>query len=92
MRAAQDQAQARCRWRANGPRSPAGEPIDDRHLRSRPTSRSPASVTPRPIVEVARELGFRDDEVELYGNTKAKVTIEGIERLERERRAASTSW
>ena len=43
------------------------------------------SVTPRPILDVARELGFRDDEVELYGNTKAKVTIEGIERLERER-------
>lgn len=43
------------------------------------------SVTPRPIMDVARELGFREDEVELYGNTKAKVTVEGIERLERER-------
>jgi formate--tetrahydrofolate ligase len=43
------------------------------------------SVRPRPISDVARELGFRDDEIELYGNTKAKVTIEGIERLERER-------
>jgi formate--tetrahydrofolate ligase len=43
------------------------------------------SVTPRPILDVAHELGFRDDEIELYGNTKAKVTIEGIERLERER-------
>ena len=42
------------------------------------------SVKPRPIGEIAHELGFRDDEIELYGNTKAKVTIEGIERMERE--------
>ncbi len=42
------------------------------------------SVTPRPIADVAHELGFRDDEIELYGNTKAKITIEGIERAERE--------
>jgi formate--tetrahydrofolate ligase len=42
------------------------------------------SVKPRPITEIAHELGFRDDEIELYGSTKAKVTIEGIERLERE--------
>ena len=32
------------------------------------------SVTPRPILEVARALGIRDDEVEQYGPTKAKVT------------------
>ena len=43
------------------------------------------SVTPRPIADVAHELGFRDDEVELYGSAKAKVTIAGIERAERER-------
>ena len=43
------------------------------------------SVTPRPIVDVARELGIRDDELELYGPTKAKVTLGAIERLERER-------
>jgi formate--tetrahydrofolate ligase len=42
------------------------------------------SVKPRPIADIAHELGFRDDEIELYGNTKAKITIEGIERLERE--------
>ncbi len=41
-------------------------------------------VTPRPIVEIARELGFADDEIELYGSAKAKITIEGIERAERE--------
>ncbi len=43
------------------------------------------SVKPRPIVEVAHELGYHDDEVELYGSTKAKITVAGIERLERER-------
>jgi formate--tetrahydrofolate ligase len=42
------------------------------------------SVKPRPIAEIAHELGFLDDEIELYGNSKAKVTIEGIKRLERE--------
>ncbi len=40
------------------------------------------SVTPRPIVEVARELGLRDDEIELYGPWKAKVRLEAIRRLE----------
>ena len=41
------------------------------------------SVTPRPITEIAGSLGLRDDEVELYGPTKGKVTLEAIERLER---------
>jgi formate--tetrahydrofolate ligase len=43
------------------------------------------SVTPRPILEIAHELGLRDDEVELYGPWKAKVRLEAIERLEAER-------
>ena len=43
------------------------------------------SVTPRPILQVARELGLRDDEVEPYGFTKAKIRLEAIERLELER-------
>jgi formate--tetrahydrofolate ligase len=42
------------------------------------------SVTPRPIMDLAKELGLRDDEVELYGAFKAKVRLEGIERLEAE--------
>ncbi len=42
------------------------------------------SVTPRPIMEIAAEMGFTEDEVELYGRYKAKITIEGIERKERE--------
>ena len=40
------------------------------------------SVTPRPIADVAHELGLHDDEVELYGSTKAKITLEGIRRVE----------
>jgi formate--tetrahydrofolate ligase len=32
---------------------------------------------------VAAALGFHDDEVEPYGRTKAKLSIEGIERLEK---------
>ena len=43
------------------------------------------SVTPRPIADVARELGLTDDEIEPYGRTKAKVTLGAIRRLEAER-------
>src|SRR5262245_9475099 len=43
------------------------------------------SVTPRPIAEVATDLGLRDDEIELYGRSKAKVTLEAIRRVEAER-------
>ncbi|HLX34696.1 MAG TPA: formate--tetrahydrofolate ligase [Candidatus Limnocylindrales bacterium] len=43
------------------------------------------SVTPRPIVDVARDLGLRDDEIEPYGSTKAKIKLEAITRLEAER-------
>jgi len=43
------------------------------------------SVRPRPIIDVAHELGLRDEEIELYGPTKAKVTLAGVERVERER-------
>ncbi|MEO6207406.1 MAG: formate--tetrahydrofolate ligase, partial [Candidatus Limnocylindrales bacterium] len=43
------------------------------------------SVTPRPIVDIAAELGVRGDELELYGPTKAKVTLAAIQRLEAER-------
>ena len=40
------------------------------------------SVAPRPIIEVARDLGLREEEVEPYGHTKAKVPLRAIERLE----------
>ena len=43
------------------------------------------SVTPRPITDVARDLGILESELELYGPTKAKVTLEAITRLEAER-------
>ncbi len=36
---------------------------------------------PRPIADVARELGIRDEELELYGPYKAKVRLEILERL-----------
>ncbi len=42
------------------------------------------SVTPRPIADIAAELGLRPDEIESYGTTKAKVTLEGLERVEQE--------
>ena len=40
------------------------------------------SVRPRPIFDVARDLGLAEDEIELYGPTKAKVRLEAITRLE----------
>jgi formate--tetrahydrofolate ligase len=43
------------------------------------------SVIPRPIVQVAAELGLQEDEIELYGRVKAKVRLEAIRRLEAER-------
>lgn len=43
------------------------------------------AVTPRPIVDIAAELGINGPELEQYGPTKAKVTLEAIERLEAER-------
>ncbi len=46
------------------------------------------AVRPRPILDIAHELGLRDDEVELYGPTKAKVRLEAIERLAAEATAA----
>ena len=43
------------------------------------------AVTPRPIVDIASDLGIHPDELELYGPTKAKVTLGAITRLEAER-------
>ncbi len=40
------------------------------------------SITPRRIVDVAADLGIREDELELYGPLKAKVSLKAIERLE----------
>ena len=41
------------------------------------------SVAPKPIEAVAADLGFTPDEVEPYGRSKAKISIEAIERMER---------
>jgi formate--tetrahydrofolate ligase len=35
----------------------------------------------RPIAEVAAELGLEEDEVELYGRTKAKIALSALARL-----------
>jgi formate--tetrahydrofolate ligase len=43
------------------------------------------SVSPRPITDIATDLGLRDDEIELYGRSKAKVTLDAIRRVEAER-------
>ncbi|MEW6307425.1 MAG: formate--tetrahydrofolate ligase [Bacillota bacterium] len=40
------------------------------------------AATMRPISDVARELGLHDDEIELYGKYKAKVTLDVLKRLE----------
>jgi hypothetical protein len=34
------------------------------------------AVTPRPITDVAHEIGFSDNEIEMYGSTKAKIIRE----------------
>uniref|UniRef100_A0A8C4XUB7 C-1-tetrahydrofolate synthase, cytoplasmic n=1 Tax=Falco tinnunculus TaxID=100819 RepID=A0A8C4XUB7_FALTI len=39
------------------------------------------SCIPKPIDQVAREVGLFPDEVELYGQTKAKVHLSALERL-----------
>lgn len=40
------------------------------------------SQRPKPITELAKEVGILDHELELYGNTKAKVSLEVINRLQ----------
>jgi len=40
------------------------------------------SVAPRPIVDIAAEMGIAAEELELYGPLKAKVTLAAVERLE----------
>jgi len=35
----------------------------------------------RPIIEIARELGLQDDELELYGTYKAKVSLRILDRV-----------
>ncbi|MGH2600114.1 MAG: formate--tetrahydrofolate ligase, partial [Dehalococcoidia bacterium] len=40
-------------------------------------------ATLRPIAEIAADLGLTDDEVELYGRYKAKISLEVLHRLRR---------
>jgi len=39
------------------------------------------SVTPRPIVDVAADLGLSPDDLEMYGRDKAKISQPALERL-----------
>ncbi len=39
----------------------------------------------RPITEIAKDLGIRDEDVELFGRSKAKIRLAAIERARRER-------
>ena len=39
------------------------------------------SVTPRPIVDVAADLGLTPGDLELYGRDKAKISLPSLERL-----------
>jgi formyltetrahydrofolate synthetase len=39
------------------------------------------AVKPKPITEIAREVGIRPNEIELHGDVKAKVKLEILERV-----------
>ena len=41
-----------------------------------------SSVTPRPISEIAADLGLQPDEVEFYGPYKAKLSLKTLKRLQ----------
>jgi len=40
------------------------------------------SVTPKPVTEIAKSLGLSEDDLELYGRYKAKISSEARKRLE----------
>ena len=42
---------------------------------------------PRPILDVARELGLAEEDIELYGRGKAKIDLAVLDRLDRPARA-----
>lgn len=44
---------------------------------------SAPKLSPRPITEVAAELGLHDDDIELYGKTKAKIALSALSRSEK---------
>jgi formate--tetrahydrofolate ligase len=39
------------------------------------------SITPKPVTEIAKSLGLSEDDLELYGRNKAKITPEAIRRI-----------
>ena len=88
VRAARNQAEGRTAPGAGSlrPSIPTSQPAR-LTARGRPPMSFPSdldiarSVTPRPIGDIAAELGLRPDEIEYYGPTKAKVTLAGVERV-----------
>src|SRR4026208_1458585 len=82
--------------RIRGPRAPPHPPPhqcpEPRTAMTFPSDLDIArSVSPRPITDVAGDLGLRDDEIELYGRSKAKVTLEAIRRVEAEHTSGEAS-
>ena len=39
------------------------------------------SITPKPIVEIAKQLGVDEEDLELYGKYKAKISLETIAKV-----------
>jgi len=39
------------------------------------------SAKMKPILEIAKEIGLKEDEIDLYGKFKAKVSLSALERL-----------
>jgi len=38
-------------------------------------------ATLRPVMDIAKEIGLEEDEVDLYGRYKAKISLSAIDRL-----------
>src|SRR3989339_1917970 len=36
----------------------------------------------KPITEIAKSVGLKEDEIELYGGTKAKIKLETLKRIQ----------
>jgi formate--tetrahydrofolate ligase len=51
-----------------------------RNTHSHSAAEGKYELGPRPIVDVARELGLHEDDVEVYGRTKAKVALAALAR------------
>ena len=63
-------------------KAPAFKPTKLKLLRPVPSNIEIAQAAKvKPILQVAKELGIRESELELYGPYKAKIKLEILERL-----------